>query len=89
MVQTPTPPNKMDRKLRAAVRTDAKEVSRRRRDNGLMGMGTSVGTDIRRPQEKVGPTIRRHRQKGNLRGGRHSAPTGEVGSSRQAPTGHQ
>ena len=44
MVQTPTSPTKTDRKLGAAVRTEAKEVGRRRRDNGLMGMGTSVGT---------------------------------------------
>ena len=39
MVQTPTPPTKTDRKIRAVDRTDAKEVGWRRRDNGLMGMG--------------------------------------------------
>ena len=39
MVQTPTPPTKTDRKLGAAVRTDAKEVGRRIRDDGLMGVG--------------------------------------------------
>ena len=40
MVQTPTPPpTKTDRKLGAADRTDAKEVGRRRRDDGLRGVG--------------------------------------------------
>ena len=53
------PPTKTDRKLRAVVRTDAKEVGRRRQDYGLMGMGTSVRPAVRRPQEKVGPSIRR------------------------------
>ena len=50
MVQKTTPPTKTDRKLGAAVRTDAKEVGRCRRDDVLMGMGTSVGTAGRRPQ---------------------------------------
>ena len=57
MVQTPITPTKMDRKLRAAVRTDAKELDRRRRDARLMGMGTSVRPAVRCPQEKVGPAI--------------------------------
>ena len=39
MVQTPTPPTKTDRKLRAADRTDAKEVSHNIWDDGLRGMG--------------------------------------------------
>ena len=59
MVQTPNPPTKTDRKPGAVVRTDAEEVGRRRRDDGLMGTGTSVGPAIRRPQEKVGPSVRR------------------------------
>ena len=60
MVQTPTPPpTKTDRKLGVEVRTDVTEVGRRRRDYGLMGMGTSVKPAVRLPQEKVGPSIRR------------------------------
>ena len=49
MVQTPTPPTKTDRKLEAAVRTNAKEVGRRRRDDGLMRMVTFVRPAVRRP----------------------------------------
>ena len=49
MVQKPTTPTKTDRKLGAAVRTDAKELGRSRRDDGLMGMGTSVRPAVRRP----------------------------------------
>ena len=56
-VQTLTPPTKTDRKIGAAVRTDAKEVGWRKRDGGLMGMGTSVRPAVRRPHEKVGPAI--------------------------------
>ena len=59
MVQTPTSPTKTYRKLGAAVRTDGKDVGQRRRDNGLMGMGTSVRTAVRCPQEKVGLAMRR------------------------------
>ena len=59
MVQTPTPPTKTDRKLGVEVRTDAKEVGWRKRDDGLMGMGTFVRPAVRRPHEKVGPAIRR------------------------------
>ena len=43
MVQTPPPPTKTDIKLGAAVRMDAKEVGRSRRDGGLMGMGPPCG----------------------------------------------
>ena len=57
MVQILTPSTKMDRKLGAAVRTDVKEVGRRRRDDGLMRMGTSVRPVVRRPHEKLGPAI--------------------------------
>ena len=40
MVQTPTPPPpKTDRKIGVEDRTDVKEVGRRRRDDGLRGMG--------------------------------------------------
>ena len=93
MVQTITPPTKTDRKLKAAVRTDAKEVCRSRRDYALMAMGTSMGPAVRRPQEKVGPAIRSPQtgqfielDGGNLRGASRQAPTGEGGSRRQAPT---
>ena len=59
MVLTPTPPpTKTDRNLKAAVRTDKKEVGWRRLDDGFMGMRTSVRPAVRRPQEKVGPAIR-------------------------------
>ena len=56
---TTNPPTKTDRKLGEAVRTDGKEVGWRRRDNGLMGMGPSMRTAVRRPQEKLGPAIGR------------------------------
>ena len=59
MVQTPTPPNKTDIKIGAAVRADAKGVGRSRQDDKFMGMGTCVRPAVRRPQEKVGPAIRR------------------------------
>ena len=93
MVQTPTPPpTKTDRKLGAAVRTDAKEVGWRRRDDVLMGMGTSVRPAVRRPQEKVGPAIRRPQtgqyiesDGGYLREAIRQAPTGEGAARRQAP----
>ena len=39
MVQTPTPPTKTDKKLRAEDRTDAKGVVRRRQDDNLRGVG--------------------------------------------------
>ena len=54
---TPAPPTKTDRKLGAAVRTEGKEVGRSRRDDGLMGMGSSVRPAVRLPQEKMGPAI--------------------------------
>ena len=57
MVQPKTPLTKTDRKLGAAIRTDEKEKGRRRQDDGLMGMGTSVWPAVRRPKEKVGPSI--------------------------------
>ena len=57
MVQTPTPPTKTDRKLGVEVRTDAKEVGRRKWNDVLMGKGTSVWPAVRRPHEKVGPAI--------------------------------
>ena len=63
MVQPQTPPTKTDRKLGAAFRTDGKEVGRSRRDDGLMWMGTSVRTAVRRPQENLGPAIE-HPQRG-------------------------
>ena len=53
------PPTKTDRKLEAAVRTDAKEVGCCRRDDGLMGMGTYVRPAVRHSQEKVGSAIQR------------------------------
>ena len=58
MVLTPTPPTKTDRNLGAAVKTDKKEVGRSIQEDELMGMGTSMGPAVRRPQEKVRPTIR-------------------------------
>ena len=79
MVQTPTPPTKTDRKPGAVVRTDAEEVGWRRRDDGLMGTGTSVGPAIRRPQEKVGPAIRRPQ---NISESCHAALTVKLPSRR-------
>ena len=94
MVQKSTPPpTKMDRKLGAAVRTDVKEVGRRRQDDGLMGMVTSVCPAVRLPQEKLGPAIGRPQrgqyiesEGGYLREASRQAPTGEGAASRQAPT---
>ena len=63
MVQTPTPPTKTVRKLGEADRTDAKEVGRRRRDNGLRRMGKSPLDQPLAPTGEVGAI--------------HSAPTGE------------
>ena len=57
MVQTSTPPTKTDGKLGSEVRTDGKEVGRRRRDDGMVRMGTCAHPDVRCPQEKVGPAI--------------------------------
>ena len=62
MVQTPTPPTKADRKLGAAVRTDAKEVGWRRRDDGLMGMETSVGPAIGAHRRRWGQPFGAHRR---------------------------
>ena len=52
MIQTPTPPTKTDRKLGAADRTDAKEVGRCRRNDGLGGWGNIREVSHQRPQEK-------------------------------------
>ena len=46
------PPTKMDRKPGAAERTVAKEVGRRRRNDGLGGCGNICEVSHRRPQEK-------------------------------------
>ena len=59
MVQPQTPPTKTDRNIGEAVRTEGKEVGRRRRHDGVMGMGSSVRPAVRSPQEKLGPAIRR------------------------------
>ena len=59
MVQPQSPPTKTDRKLGAAVRTDRKEVGRRRQDGGLMEMVSSVRPAVRRPQENLVPSIGR------------------------------
>ena len=78
IVQTPTPPTKTDRKLEAADRTDAKEVGRRRWDDGLSGMGkppwgqpsapTGEGgashlAPTKEGETSVGPAIRRPQEK--------------------------
>ena len=59
MVQPQTLLTKTDRNLGEAVRTEGKEVGRRRRDDGVMGMGSSVRPAVRRPQENLGPAIGR------------------------------
>ena len=43
------PPTKTKRNLGAVVRTEGKEVGRRRRDDGVMEMGSSVRPAVRRP----------------------------------------
>ena len=58
---TNPPPTKTDRKLRAAVRTDAKEVGQRRWDDGLGVWENICEVSHRRPQEKVGSDIGAHR----------------------------
>ena len=79
-VQTPPPPpTKIDRKLGAADRTDAKEVGRRRQDDGLGGWGNIRGASHRRSQEKVGPAISAHRRRGNICGASHRLPQEKVG----------
>ena len=60
MVQTPTPPTKTDRKLRAADRTVVKEVGRRRRNYGLGGWRDIREVSHRSPHEKVGSDIGAH-----------------------------
>ena len=72
---------------------DAKEVGRNRRDDGFMGVETSVRPAVRRPQEKVGPSIWRPQTGryielggGYLHDTSLQEPTGEGTSSRQAPT---
>ena len=90
---TPPPPTKTDRNLGLAVRTEGKEVGWRRRDDGLMGMGSSVRPAVRRPQENLGPAIGRP-QRGQyielegryLREAIRQAPTGEGAAIHQAPT---
>ena len=62
MVQTPTPPTKTYIRLGPAVRTDAKEVGRRIRDDGLMGMGTSVGAVIGAHRRRWGQPFGAHRR---------------------------
>ena len=63
MVQTPTPLTKTDRKIGLADRTDAKEVSQRRRDDGLGGMGKHPWGQPLAPKGEGGAS--------------HSAPTEE------------
>ena len=52
MVQTPTPPTKTYRKLGAADRPVAKEVGRRRQNDGLGGWRNIREVSHRRTQEK-------------------------------------
>ena len=59
MVQPQTSPTKTDRNLWAAVRTERKEIGRRRRDDRVMWMGSSVRRAVRYPQEKLGSAIGR------------------------------
>ena len=58
-VQPQTPPTKTDRNLGESVRTEGKEVGQRIRDDGVMGMGSSVWPAYRCPQEKLGAAIGR------------------------------
>ena len=60
MVQTPTPPTKMNIKLGAADRTIVKEVGRRRRNYGLGLWGNIREVSHQRPQEKLGSAIGYH-----------------------------
>ena len=93
MVQpTPSPPTKTDRNFGAEVRTEEKEVGQRRRDYGVMGMGSYVRPAVRRPQEKLGPAIgsQQRRQyidleEEYLREASRQAPAGEGAASHQAP----
>ena len=69
MVQTPTPPTKMDRKLGVADRTDTKEVSWCRQDDGLnwdreTSVGLAIGAHMRRWVQPFGA----HRRDDRLRG---------------------
>ena len=93
MVKTPTPPHQDGHKLGAAERTNTKEVGRRRRDDGLRGMGKPPWGQPLAPTGEGGashsaPTEEGEKSVGMGKPpwGQPSPPTGEAGASHLAPT---